>query len=77
MICIKCNEKTNSRFFEAKRIEELIALKVEAKTNEQKSIRNEIRHIGFYYSDFSSKKDGYTLADFENLIISGQITIID
>lgn len=58
-------------------IKKLIAEKVVATPDKQKGIRGKIRNIGFHYSDFSSKKDGYTVADFEALIRSGQIKIID
>lgn len=58
-------------------IKKLIAEKVIATPDRQKGIRREIRKIGFHYSDFSSKKDGYTVADFEVLISSGQIVISD
>src|SRR5688572_10746032 len=58
-------------------IKKLIAEKVVATPDKQKGIRGKIRNIGFHYSDFSSKKDGYTVADFEALIHSGQIKISD
>ena len=58
-------------------IKKLIAEKVVATPDKQKGIRAKIRNIGFRYSDFSSKKDGYTVADFEALIRSGQIKIND
>lgn len=56
-------------------IKKLIAEKVTAPSDKQKGIRAKIRNIGFYYSDFSSKKEGYTVADFEELINSGKIKI--
>lgn len=58
-------------------IKRLIAEKVVTSPDKQKGIRGKIRGIGFYYSDFSSKKHGYTVADFEALIHSGQIKISD
>jgi|SRR6185312_3102790 len=58
-------------------IKKLISEKVAATPDKQKGIRGKIRNIGFHYSDFSSKKDGYTVADFEALIRSGQIKISD
>lgn len=61
--------------FEVQQIKELIEQKVKALSNQQKTIRQEIRNIGFYYSDFSPAKDGYTVSDFENLLSSGQITV--
>lgn len=57
-------------------IKKLITDKVNATPDKQKGIRGKIRNLGFHYSDFSSKKDGYTVADFENLIRSGQIKVI-
>lgn len=58
-------------------IKKLIAEKVVATPDKQKGIRAKIRNIGFHYSDFSSKKCGYTVANFEALIRSGQIKISD
>ncbi len=58
-------------------IKKLIAEKVGAKPDKQKGIRGEIRNIGFHYSDFSSKKVGYTVADFDALIRLGKIKISD
>lgn len=58
-------------------IKKLIAEKVIATPDKQRGIRRKIRNIGFHYSDFSSSKDGYTVADFEELIRTGQIKIID
>jgi len=61
---------------ETEKIRLLINRKSKASKYDQKRIRDEIRSIGFYFSDFSSKK-GYTVTDFENLIHSGQIQLID
>lgn len=61
--------------FEADQIRKLINQKVMASTNEQKGIRNKIRNLGFYYSDFSNSRKGYTVQDFDNLIATGEITI--
>lgn len=57
-------------------IKKLIEDKVRATPDKQKGIRGKIRELGFHYSDFSSKKDGYTVADFEALIRSGQIKVV-
>lgn len=59
---------------EAEKIRILINKKVRASKYEQKRIRDEIRAIGFYFSDFSNKK-GYTVDDFEFLIRNKQIEI--
>lgn len=55
-------------------IKKLINKKVRATRNQQVSIRNQIRKIGFYFSDFSSKK-GYNKKDFEFLIETGQVKL--
>lgn len=60
---------------EVQTIKKLIAEKVVATLDEQKRIREKIRSIGFYYSDFSSQKNGYTVEYFEQLINLGQIKI--
>jgi hypothetical protein len=60
---------------EANKIRKLIMQKLLASTTEQKGIRNKIRDIKFYFSDFSDKK-GYTVDDFDQLIKSEQIKII-
>lgn len=62
---------------EAEQIRALIREKNKATPSQQKGIRNKIREKGFYYSDFSSTKEGYTTNDFDALIQSGQIEIID
>jgi hypothetical protein len=61
---------------EIDQIKKLIADKVRATPDKQKGIRGKIRKLGFHYSDFSSKKDGYTVVDFEALIRSGQIKVV-
>ena len=61
---------------EVEAIKKLIAQKLMADTTQQKRIRDNIRKIGFYYSDYSAKKDGYTVEDFEALIRSGKIKVI-
>lgn len=60
---------------EANKIRNLIKQKLLASKNEQKGIRNKIRALKFFFSDFSDKK-GYTVDDFNQLIKSGQIRII-
>lgn len=62
--------------FEANQIRKLINQKLNSSKIEQKSIRDKIRNFGFYFSNFSCKK-GYTVQDFENLIINGKIKIIN
>ena len=55
---------------------DLIEQKVSVSKNEQRNIRNKIRSLGFYFSDFSNKK-GYTVDDFNELIQACEIEILD
>ena len=59
---------------EVESIKKLITEKIQAPSDRQKGIRDRIRKMGFYFSKYSSKK-GYTVADFEELIRSGNITV--
>lgn len=61
--------------FEIEKLKELISQKIKATPDKQKGIRNKIRSLGFYYSDFSSNKNGYDLTDFQKLIDNRQIKI--
>ena len=61
---------------ESEKIRLLINQKVRASKYEQKRIRDEIRAIGFYFSEFSNKK-GYTVNDFDLLIKTRQIVILE
>lgn len=72
---MKMARKTKFTEFEANQIRKLINKKLIASNNEQKTIRNKIRNLGFYFSEFSTKK-GYTVQDFENLIKTGKIKIV-
>jgi hypothetical protein len=57
---------------EAKLIEALIEEKLISDTQQQKSIRNKIRNLGFYASDFGIG-NGYTVKDFRKVVsIRGQ-----
>lgn len=55
----------------------LIKEKNKADKVAQKAIRNRIRNIGFYFSNYSSRKSGYDLNDLEKLIRSGEIKITE
>jgi len=61
---------------EIEQIKKLIAEKLLATPDKQKGIRAKIRKTGFHFSDFSSEKNGYTIADFEKLISSGAVKVI-
>lgn len=64
---------------ELNQIRNLISQKIDAPANIQKVIRNQIRDIGFYYSDFRTDRTigGYTVDDFNDLIESGEIVITE
>lgn len=53
---------------EASQRENLITQKLNASSVEQKNIRNKIRDLGFYASDFPDINRGYTVADFRRVI---------
>jgi|25_taG_2_1085351.scaffolds.fasta_scaffold01231_5 hypothetical protein len=53
---------------EADQIEQLIKKKLAAGVSEQKSIRNKIRRLGFYASDFGIG-GGYTVDDFRRVAV--------
>ena len=60
-------------------IENLIRLKNRADTETQKSIRNKIRNLGFYWTDFHPKDEypqvEYNVENFRQLIKCGLITV--
>jgi hypothetical protein len=55
---------------EADQILKLIEEKLKTSKSKQKGVRDKIRGIGFYYSDFSNQKipGGYTQDDFLKFI---------
>ena len=52
---------------EAKQIEALIEEKLQSSADKQKGIRQKIRNLGFYASDYDVSR-GYTVADFRRVI---------
>ena len=61
---------------EANRISELLHQKSRTLgKSEQKKIRDKLRSIGFYITDYSSDQSEFTIFDFENLIKIGRIKI--
>lgn len=61
---------------EINEIKELVKQKELASNSEQKKLRSKIRRLGFYYSDFSAKKENYNLNNIEALLNNGLIKII-
>jgi len=64
---------------EANEIRKLIKEKVNAPNNMQKSIRQKIRNIGFYYTNFQQNRidGGYTVEFFNELVESRRIRILN
>ncbi|MBP5340206.1 MAG: hypothetical protein J6W75_13540 [Bacteroidaceae bacterium] len=60
---------------EADLLRSLIRQKCDADRSSQKSIRNKMRNIGFFISDFTTNQSVFTVEDFEALIRDKQITI--
>lgn len=57
-------------------IRSLLRAKHYADREEQKRIRGRLRdHLGFHISDWSGDASGFTVADFDSLVASGQVTI--
>src|SRR3989442_177241 len=57
-------------------IRALLQAKHHADRDEQKRIRRRLRdNLGFHISDWSSDASGFTVADFDSLVASGQVTI--
>jgi len=48
--------------------------KVQGGINEQKRIRNKIRKLGFYITDYTNKK-GFTVDDFNDLIKDEKVRV--
>lgn len=73
---MKNKSKTIFTTAEIEEIKALVAKKVTAESSQQKSIRNKIRRLGLFFSDFGNKK-GYGVDDVEELIRLGSIKISD
>lgn len=58
-------------------LQKLVTEKQRASAHRQNAIRQKIRELNFYYSDFPSLKDDFTVEDLESLIRSGEIIVID
>jgi hypothetical protein len=69
--------KRRSRFTEsdAAEIRQLLNLKCRAERPNQKRLRDGLRDLGFYISDWHRSASGFTPADFDELVRSGDITI--
>lgn len=68
--------KSNFTKSECVILKRLIKRKVNSNKSKQKNIRNEMRDMNFYISDFTDKK-GFDVDDFSQLIEDGKITIVE
>lgn len=68
--------KNNFTKIESKIIKDLLELKNKSSRDKQKIIRDKIRKIGFYITDFDETYQGFTKKQFESLIKIGKIKII-
>lgn len=62
---------------EINKIKELLRVKATSNRNQQKYIRGQMRYIGFYISDFTNSKTGFSVNDLDELIRLGGIIITD
>lgn len=69
--------KTEFTKTEYEAIIQLIKEKLNADDSRQRTIRQKIRNIGFYFEDFYDRSVTYNIEAFLNVINSGKIKIID
>ncbi|MDD2932081.1 MAG: hypothetical protein PHO39_10475 [Fermentimonas sp.] len=62
--------------FESNQIKNIIKQKVLAPRDKQKRIRDKMRSLSFYISDFTNQK-GFTVQDYDDLVRKGEIVISD
>lgn len=61
---------------EAEKLRALLREKEGADRTRQKSLRQRMRALCFYISDFSVDNSGFTVRDFDELVRRGAITVI-
>jgi hypothetical protein len=62
---------------EVSRLRGLIREKQTADRARQKTLRNSMRGLGFYISDWTDRTDGFTVSDFDALLERGLIAVVD
>jgi hypothetical protein len=62
---------------EAARIRKLLSAKIRSKRDQQKRIRDEIREMGFFISDFTSSTRGFAPDHFDVLVKNGRVSVTD
>ena len=71
--------KGHSTFTSAEltKIRKLLAEKQRAGRGRQKSLRQQIRNLGFYISDFAANSNGFGPKDLDRLVKTGRIRVTD
>ncbi len=67
--------RTHFTATEAEQLRDLIRRKTSAGRTEQKRIRDAMRAMGFYISDFQITHRGFDAADFDGLLARGEIRV--
>jgi hypothetical protein len=62
---------------EAHEIRRLLHQKCQAPRDEQRRFRDRLRDLGFYISDHTDSTAGFTASNFDVLVASGRVTILD
>lgn len=62
---------------EIEKLKELLERKARADPDEQKKIRQQMRRMDFYISDFDPTGRGFLAADLEDLVRNGTIKVTD
>ncbi|MBU8934894.1 MAG: hypothetical protein KOO62_12985 [candidate division Zixibacteria bacterium] len=62
---------------EARDIRNLLSKKERAQKSDRKRIRDELRSIGFYITDWDQTQRGFGRADFDTLVQIGQVRILE
>lgn len=60
---------------EAQTLRNLIVNKVRSDRNKQKQLRDKMRALGFYITDFDKSNKGFSIEDFERLVKQGKVNI--
>jgi len=60
---------------EAGRIRQLLDEKERVSENQQKGIRQKLRSLGFYITDFDTSQTGFAAANFDQLVADGRVKV--
>ncbi len=68
--------KSQFSVLEADQIRVLLRTKTRAGSTQQKTIRSQLRKLGFFISDFALEWSAFKKSDFDQLVEEGTIKII-